>query len=71
MEVKSSRYSQESYEITGEEVSHIDPALEYTVHKLEMTARIDMSYSSTFVPSPQVNERLSWSFQLPVEKNIL
>jgi hypothetical protein len=63
----------DTYEVTARQESLHDPAFEYRVHVIGLTAddRQNLQLDSKFVPSPKVLDNLSQSFQLPVGHKIL
>jgi hypothetical protein len=59
--------------ISGRRITRVEPALKYTIRVLALSAehRHNLQLDPTFVPFPNVNERLSSSFRLPVEHQVL
>jgi hypothetical protein len=61
------------YIVSFEQKALVEPALEYKIHVLEITAddRQSLQMNPSFIPSPNVQERLSHRLRLPVDHNIL
>jgi len=61
------------FDIEGWLVSHRNPEVEFTVHLMSLTAehKQEMQLDPTYIPSPYVERRLSHSFRLSVNRNII
>ncbi|KAG5646404.1 hypothetical protein DXG03_003454 [Asterophora parasitica] len=59
--------------MTGKTTTQTEPVLQYQIHVLGLSSdhRHNLQLDPSFIPSPQVEKRLSYSFTLPVEHQIL
>ncbi|KAF5388164.1 hypothetical protein D9615_000204 [Tricholomella constricta] len=66
-------YTMQRVTIVGKTITQTEPVLEYQIHVLGLSAdhRHNLQLDPSFIPSPQVEKRLSYSFRLPVEYQIL
>lgn len=62
-----------SYRITGRQEFHLNAVFEYKLHRLNLSADHlqTLQLNPAFVPRPEVNERLSYSFRLELHYLIL
>jgi hypothetical protein len=61
------------YRVTGHKQFLQEPALEYRIYALHLNAlhQQNLLLDSTFIPLPQVEERMSHSFRLSIGHKIL
>jgi hypothetical protein len=66
-------FSSSVAKIFGRTITRVEPALTYKIHVLGLSAdhRHNLQLDHSFVPSPDVNERFSYSFRLPLEHQVL
>ncbi|PPQ72320.1 hypothetical protein CVT26_007277 [Gymnopilus dilepis] len=62
-----------NFRVFATEINRMDPYLDYKINVFELTSedRQNLQLDPTCIPTPAVNERLSFSFNLPPEYGIL